>query len=109
MTETQEEIADRIAREHIGTASYHDAARRLLRDDVLSALRHERERCAKVLESRADELQAEWDAPPSAENGFIAMTADTPAGYATYYAMNQLRKLAANLRRETQNGDQQTS
>lgn len=40
----QEEIADRIAREHIGTASYHDAARKLLKDDVLSALRNERDR-----------------------------------------------------------------
>lgn len=48
MSETLEEIAERIARAHIGTASYHDAARQLLKEDVLSALRNERERAAKV-------------------------------------------------------------
>ena len=65
---------------------------------IVEALRNEREACAKVLEARADELQAEWDAPPSATNGFIEMTADTPAGYATCYCMNQLRKLATIIR-----------
>lgn len=48
MSETMEQIAERIARDHIGTASYYDAARSLLKDDVLSALRNERERCANV-------------------------------------------------------------
>lgn len=49
-SETPEQIAERIAREHIGTASYYDAARKLLKDAVLSALRNERENCAKVAE-----------------------------------------------------------
>lgn len=61
------------------------------------------ERAAKILEDRADGLQREWDAPPSAENGFIAMTADTPAGYATWWGMNTLRKLATVIR-ENVNG-----
>lgn len=49
MTETPEQIAERIAREHIGTASYHDAARQLLKADILAALRNERERAIRII------------------------------------------------------------
>jgi hypothetical protein len=68
------------------------------------------EQAVKVLTDRLDELQAEWDAPPSAKNGFIEMTADTPAGYATWYCVGQLRKLAQTIRRRDdtpQEGEQQ--
>lgn len=53
--------------------------------------------CVSQLRQRADELQSEWDMPPCAENGFIALAADTPAGYATWGGMNELRKRAVAL------------
>lgn len=70
------------------------------RTEVDERIRNERERAAKMLESRANELQAEWDAPPSVDNGFIVMTADTSAGYATWWGMNELRKRAAAIRKD---------
>ena len=87
--------------ETIYTQSQMDAALQHREQEV-------REQTAKVLTDRADELQTEWDAPPSAENGFVEMTADTPAGYATWYCAGQLRKLAQIIRRDDtpQEGEQ---
>lgn len=100
--ETLEQIAERITLKVAKICGCNWTQCTNTREDtkaaILSALRGERDRCARILSGRADELQSEWDAPPSASNGFIAMTADTPAGYATYYAMNQFRKLAAAIR-----------
>lgn len=72
MNETMEEIAERVAREHIGSASYHDAARKLLKDDVLSALRNERERCATVALSAAPMQPDHWNVDASHFAGIIA-------------------------------------
>lgn len=94
-TESNKEVAERISAEY---GSEFELDRRDLTNAILAALDARDERAAKILEARADELQAEWDAPPNASNGFIAMTVDTPAGYATWWGMNTLRKLAAAIR-----------
>lgn len=99
-TESNKEVAERIVRDHFQTPA--DAqlmpSQIRLQAFIQVALDARDERAAKILEARADELQAEWDAPPNASNGFIAMTVDTPAGYATWWGMNTLRKLAAAIR-----------
>lgn len=105
-TETLEEIAARDARtfaERWGVTSA--SAQKDLTDFLLEVLRRERQTAATVLETRANELQVEWDAPPCIANGFIAMTADTPAGYATWWSMNLLRKLATEIKGEAMKPD----
>lgn len=100
MSETPREIAERLAQNfnYAFRGSYVPSAYRDATTAIEVALNAERERAAKILETRADELQAEWSKPPCAENGFIAMTADSPAGYATYWGMSNLRKLANQIR-----------
>lgn len=67
-TETLEKVSQRIVLEWADQYQVIEAGPATLARlaaVVLSALRNERERCAKLLEARAAELQAEWDAPPS--------------------------------------------
>jgi hypothetical protein len=94
LQEIAREISKRYTREGTG---YADRLYQLAYA-IEKALCDRDERAAGILETRASELQVEWERPPCAENGFIAMVADTPAGYATWWGMGQLRKLAVVIR-----------
>lgn len=100
---SQHQIATEIAKRYTQEGTGYADRLYQLAYAIEAALKDRDERAAKVLETRADELQRKWDAPPNLENGFIAMTADTPAGYATFWGMNNLRKLARAIRNEDTN------
>lgn len=59
-SETIEQIAERIAKEHVVGGFMLKTALKRCADDVLSALHNERERCAKVAETRFVEGDTGW-------------------------------------------------
>lgn len=60
--ETLEEISERIARGHFNKDNGRESQFQRLRNDILSALRNERERCAVVALEQRCERGTPWDA-----------------------------------------------
>lgn len=58
MSESLEEVSDRIIRGHTNSEGQWVTSPSLVKESILSALRNERERCAKVAETHRCELGA---------------------------------------------------